>query len=188
MVRIGHTADTSFLGLTAARLSAAGIGIGIQAKGTTVIHRADLDGLVRMVDTLCAGTEWSSLLELRNRSRDAVSTGRQLWPAATLAEYRLALWAPADWAARVLDEDSGRFTIGPLTEVVAEHHTWAEALAWVSSPTNVRCAGNPFRQIWRTRWTSRSSCSGGNLATAWPSTATTASTRRPRHCLRRRNP
>jgi propanediol dehydratase large subunit len=42
VVRIRHTADTSFLGLTAARLSASGIGIGIQAKGTTVIHRADL--------------------------------------------------------------------------------------------------------------------------------------------------
>lgn len=42
VVRMGHTADTSFLGLTAARLSASGIGIGIQAKGTTVIHRADL--------------------------------------------------------------------------------------------------------------------------------------------------
>ena len=94
-----------------------------------LIHRADLDGLVRMVDTLCAGAEWSSLLELRNRSRDAVSTGRQLWPAATLAEYRLALWAPADWAARVLDEDSGRFTIGPLTEVVAQRHEFIDLRA-----------------------------------------------------------
>ena len=26
----------------------------------------------------------------------------------------------------MLDESSGRFTIGPLTEVVAQHHTWAE--------------------------------------------------------------
>src|SRR6185436_20499772 len=33
---------------------------------------------------------------------------------------------PAPWAAGVLDEGSGRFTIGPLTEVVAQHHTWAE--------------------------------------------------------------
>ncbi|MGE3873249.1 MAG: propanediol/glycerol family dehydratase large subunit [Parvibaculaceae bacterium] len=41
IVRIGHTADTSFLGLTAARLSGSGIGIGIQAKGTAVIHQAD---------------------------------------------------------------------------------------------------------------------------------------------------
>ncbi|MDT8855508.1 propanediol/glycerol family dehydratase large subunit [Paracoccaceae bacterium Fryx2] len=41
VVRMRHTADTSFLGLTAARLSGSGIGIGIQAKGTAVIHAAD---------------------------------------------------------------------------------------------------------------------------------------------------
>jgi propanediol dehydratase large subunit len=41
VVRMHHTADTSFLGLTAARLSGSGIGIGIQGKGTTVIHRHD---------------------------------------------------------------------------------------------------------------------------------------------------
>ena len=41
VVRIWHTADTSFLGLSAARLAGSGIGIGIQAKGTTVIHKAD---------------------------------------------------------------------------------------------------------------------------------------------------
>ncbi|MEP7113457.1 MAG: DUF6183 family protein [Ilumatobacteraceae bacterium] len=87
-----------------------------------LVHRADLDGLVRLVDKMCATRDWPTLLELRNRSRAAVSTGRQLWPAATLAEYRLALWAPAEWATAVLDEESGRFTIGPLTEVVAQNH------------------------------------------------------------------
>lgn len=40
VVRLNHTADTSFLGLSAARLSGSGIGIGIQAKGTAVIHAA----------------------------------------------------------------------------------------------------------------------------------------------------
>lgn len=40
LVRIRHTADTSFLGLSAARLSGSGIGIGIQAKGTAVLHQA----------------------------------------------------------------------------------------------------------------------------------------------------
>ena len=91
-----------------------------------LVHRADLDGLVRLVDKLCAGCDWPALLELRNRSRTAVTTGRQLWPAATLAEYRLALRAPAEWAAQVLDEESGRFTIGPLTEVVAQRHQFAD--------------------------------------------------------------
>ncbi len=41
LVRLHHTADTSFLGLAAARLSGSGIGIGLQAKGTAVIHQRD---------------------------------------------------------------------------------------------------------------------------------------------------
>ncbi len=92
----------------------------------TLIHRADLDGLVRLVDELTAAGDWARLRRLRDAARHALGTGRQLWPAATHAEYRLALLAPAEWAAGVLDESSGRFTIGPLTEVVAQHHTWAE--------------------------------------------------------------
>ncbi len=41
IIRCRHTADTSFLGLTAAKLSGSGIGIGLQAKGTAVIHQKD---------------------------------------------------------------------------------------------------------------------------------------------------
>ena len=41
VVRLRHTADTSFLGLSAARLSGSGVGIGIQSKGTAVIHHKD---------------------------------------------------------------------------------------------------------------------------------------------------
>ncbi len=41
IVRFRHTADTSFLGLSAARLAGSGVGIGIQAKGTAVIHQKD---------------------------------------------------------------------------------------------------------------------------------------------------
>ena len=41
IVRMNHTADTSFLGLSAARLAGSGVGIGIQAKGTAVIHQKD---------------------------------------------------------------------------------------------------------------------------------------------------
>jgi propanediol dehydratase large subunit len=39
VVRFRHTADTSFLGLSAAGLAGSGVGIGIQAKGTSVIHQ-----------------------------------------------------------------------------------------------------------------------------------------------------
>tara|TARA_B100001057_G_C22867925_1_gene957416 strand:- start:690 stop:2963 length:2274 start_codon:yes stop_codon:yes gene_type:complete len=41
LVRFWHTADTSFLGLSAAHLSGSGIGIGIQSKGTAIIHQKD---------------------------------------------------------------------------------------------------------------------------------------------------
>jgi hypothetical protein len=92
-----------------------------------LIHAVDLDGLVRMIDDRCAAADWAGVLRLRDRCRTATrETGRQLWPAATLAEYRLALLAPVEWAATVLDGESGRFTIGPLSEVVAVHHTWRE--------------------------------------------------------------
>ncbi len=94
-----------------------------------LIHRADLDGLVRMIDDRTTAHEWAGLLRVRDRCRRAVDTGRQLWPAATLAEHRLALLAPPEFVAVVLDESdgvSGRFTIGPLTEVAAQHHGWNE--------------------------------------------------------------
>lgn len=92
-----------------------------------LIHAVDLDGLVRLVDGRCSDRDWEGLLRVRDRCAAATrETGRQLWPAATLAEYRLALLAPAEWAATVLDGEAGRFTIGPLSEVAAVHHTWTE--------------------------------------------------------------
>ncbi len=42
MVRILRTSDVSFMARDAANLSGSGIGIGIQSKGTTVIHQRDL--------------------------------------------------------------------------------------------------------------------------------------------------
>ena len=94
-----------------------------------LVHRGDLDGLVRMIDDRCSAHDWAGVLRVRDRSRRAVETGRQLWPAATLAEYRLALLADPEFVAVVLDESdglSGRFTIGPLTEVAAQHHSWGD--------------------------------------------------------------
>ena len=92
-----------------------------------LIHAVDLDGLVRLVEDRCSQGDWEGLLRLRDRCTAATrETGRQLWPAATLAEYRLALFGPPEWAATVLDGEAGRFTIGPLSEVAAQHHTWAE--------------------------------------------------------------
>ncbi len=42
VVRILRTSDVSFMAWDAANLSGSGIGIGIQSKGTTVIHQRDL--------------------------------------------------------------------------------------------------------------------------------------------------
>lgn len=42
VVRILHTSDCAFIGHAGAQLSGSGIAIGIQSKGTTVIHRRDL--------------------------------------------------------------------------------------------------------------------------------------------------
>ena len=92
-----------------------------------LIHSVDLDGLVLLIDARCKEGDWAGLLRTRDRCAAATrETGRQLWPAATLAEYRLALLAPAEWAATVLDGESGRLTIGPLSEVAAMNHTWAD--------------------------------------------------------------
>ena len=94
-----------------------------------LIQRGDLDGLIRMIDDRCSTHDWAGVLRVRDDSRRAVETGRQLWPAATLAEYRLAWLADPEYVATVLDESdglSGRFTIGPLTEVAAQHHSWGD--------------------------------------------------------------
>jgi propanediol dehydratase large subunit len=42
IIRIHHTSDCAFIGYAGAQLSGSGIAIGIQSKGTTVIHRKDL--------------------------------------------------------------------------------------------------------------------------------------------------
>jgi propanediol dehydratase large subunit len=45
LVRVLRSSDVAFIAHDAARLSGSGVGIGIQSKGTTVIHRADLEPL-----------------------------------------------------------------------------------------------------------------------------------------------
>jgi propanediol dehydratase large subunit len=86
VVRIGHTGDTSFLGLTAARLSASGIGIGIQAKGTTVIHRADL--VPHMNLELFSQAPLMTEDAYRALGRNAASYARGLSPEPVVVAYR----------------------------------------------------------------------------------------------------
>lgn len=91
-----------------------------------LIQLADLDGLVRHVDDSCSARDWDHVLRIRNEARAAVKTGRQLWPIATLANYRLALWAPAELAVRALDDTARTFMPGPVSEILAVHHTWEQ--------------------------------------------------------------
>jgi hypothetical protein len=88
---------------------------------------SELDDLVRDVENLCTQRDWAGVLALRDRCRAALKRGKQFWPAASYAEYRLALEAPGEWAkAVVADPDAGRFALGPLPEVAASTHQWDE--------------------------------------------------------------
>jgi hypothetical protein len=49
-----------------------------------------------------------------------------VWGPARYAEYRVALDAPAATAASVVEPGVARSGLGPLTEVVAQHHRFAE--------------------------------------------------------------
>ncbi|MBA2770223.1 MAG: propanediol/glycerol family dehydratase large subunit [Sporichthyaceae bacterium] len=48
VVRVASTIDLGMIGLTAARLAGSGIGIGLQGKGTALIHRRDLPPLANL--------------------------------------------------------------------------------------------------------------------------------------------
>lgn len=48
VIKVYHTSDVSFVAHTAAKLSGSGVGIGIQSKGTTVIHQKDLPPLANL--------------------------------------------------------------------------------------------------------------------------------------------
>lgn len=96
---------------------------------TTVDEAAaqgDLDELIRWVDRLVDQRDWDELVRLRDKAKAAIERGFQLWPAASWAEYRLALEAPGEWAAALLVEGTGWMSLGPLHEVAASTHPWAE--------------------------------------------------------------
>jgi hypothetical protein len=90
------------------------------------VAEGDLDRLVRLVGELCTAADWPGVVRLRDRCRQALERGLQLWPAAEYAEYRLALEAPGTLAGPVVVEGAGRFALGPLWEVAASTHAWQE--------------------------------------------------------------
>ncbi len=102
---------------------------------TTLIEASDLAGLTKHIDGVCARREWDELIEIRDRCEEAVKRGKQVWAIGQFAEYRLALEAPAPMAASVLSDGKGRFALGPLWEVAASTHSWAELREHIDVPT-----------------------------------------------------
>ncbi|MFN0092863.1 MAG: DUF6183 family protein [Acidimicrobiales bacterium] len=98
-----------------------------------LVERADVDELLRVIDRLSGAADWPELLRVRDLCRRAEGRGRQLWPVASHAEYRLALEASPPWTAQALTEGAGRFALGPLAEVAASTHSWAELAPHLSA-------------------------------------------------------
>lgn len=99
-----------------------------------LILRADPTELLLEVDRLCERRDWQGLITLRDRCDAATEFGKQLWPVAQFAEYRLALEGPGPYAASVCRAGAGRFALGPLTEVAASTHPWDELADHLSTP------------------------------------------------------
>lgn len=99
-----------------------------------LVEAAEPNPLLARVDALAGNRDWDGLVELARRCREAVERGKQLWPIAEHIDYRLALEAPGPYAAAVLELDAGRFALGPLTEVAASTHLFAELAEHIRSP------------------------------------------------------
>jgi hypothetical protein len=95
-------------------------------RAIEAIESSDTDGLLRVVDGLCAARDWDRLLELRARCAEAVTRGKQVWGVEEHIRYRVALEAPAPIAGPIVSEGRSRFGLGPLPEVAASTKTWEE--------------------------------------------------------------
>lgn len=90
------------------------------------IEATDFAALQRIIDGYCSTRNWEALARLRVHCDHALQRGKQLWGVEEHIRYRLALEAPGSIAAAVVEEGPARFTLGPLTEVVASTHGWSE--------------------------------------------------------------
>jgi hypothetical protein len=99
-----------------------------------IVDQADDALLLRTIDGLAAARDWDLLEILGERCLQAVEMGHQLWGVAMHVDYRLALEAPPAHAARAAGRGSSRFTLGPLSEVAAGGHDWAQLAPHLHDP------------------------------------------------------
>jgi hypothetical protein len=114
----------------------------LSPESSELVERGDLDELTIHVNGLVAEERWAELDALRELCRRALERGKQLWAVAAHIEYRLCLEAPGRWAALMLETGTGRFALGPLPEVAASTHTWAELSPHLHATPQAAMAGH----------------------------------------------
>ncbi|MGH2689770.1 MAG: hypothetical protein ACRDKW_13345, partial [Actinomycetota bacterium] len=105
------------------------------AELMNLVEAGEPNPLLRKIDALCALRAWDDLVSMAAQCREATERGKQLWPIAEHVDYRLALEAPAAYAASVLHPTAGRFAAGPLTEVAASTHTFDDLVGHLDLPS-----------------------------------------------------
>jgi propanediol dehydratase medium subunit len=86
LVRVRRSSDVAFIGHDGALLSGSGIAVGLQSKGTAVIHRADLEPLDNL--ELFGMSPLYSLDSYRAMGRNAAgyALGKPVGPVSTLMD------------------------------------------------------------------------------------------------------
>lgn len=98
----------------------------IDRAALEAVEASDTDALLRIIDGWCGSRRWEDLVGLRPHLSAALERGKQLWAIDEHIRFRLALEGPHELAGAAVAEGPTRFTLGPLTEVVAQNRTWGE--------------------------------------------------------------
>jgi len=114
----------------------------LSPKAVDLVERGNLDGLTAHVGDLATAHDWSQLDLLCRYCRTVLERGKQLWGVAAYIEYRLCLEAPGQWAARTLENATARFALGPLPEVAASSHSWAELAPYLHATPQAAMAAH----------------------------------------------
>jgi propanediol dehydratase large subunit len=118
LVRVNATLDLGMVGLTAARLAGSGIGIGLQGKGTALIHRRDLPPLANLELYSVAPVVTAELYRLLGSNAGRHAKGTTPVPArnpytdeAIEARYHTAVISLVALERRCVDRSLGLETI-----------------------------------------------------------------------------